>query len=93
MTDREGGPTVTGLTMEQVREAARRGGWNVIADTDRVLSVGRGRTTMQVSFASDGRFIHASFTVGLDGMAQVVIEPMVLAELVSGEQPDPRSST
>jgi hypothetical protein len=69
--------------MEQVREAASTGGWNVIADAGNRLSVGRERTTMQVSFADDGRFVHASMTAGLDGMAQVVIEPLVIPELVS----------
>lgn len=92
---------MTQLTMEQVRDAAASGGWCTIADAGRFLSVGRGRTTVQVSFAGDGRFIHASSTEGLDGMAQVVIEPMVIAELLSadatqsaavGEQRDPVSS-
>jgi hypothetical protein len=73
------------LTMEQAREAAVSGGWTVMADTGTILSVGRGRKSMQVSFAENGRFVHASFTVGLDGMAQVLIEPMVIPELTSGE--------
>ena len=72
------------LTMEQVREAASSS-WTVMADTGTILSVGRGRKAMQVSFAEDGRFVHASFTVGLDGMAQSLIEPMVIPELTSDE--------
>lgn len=77
------------LTMEQAREAATDNGWTVMADTGATLSVGRGQKTMQVSFAEDGRFVHASFTVGLHGMAQVLIEPMVIPELTSGEAPTP----
>jgi hypothetical protein len=73
------------LTMDQAREAAANNGWTVMADTGTILSVGRGRKSMQVSFAEDGRFVHASFTVGLDGMAQVLIEPMVIPELASAE--------
>lgn len=73
------------LTMEQAREAAVSGGWTVMADTGTTLSVGRGRKSMQVSFTEDGRFVHASSTVGLDGMAQVLIEPMVIPELASAE--------
>lgn len=75
---------MTRLTMEQAREAAASSGWTVMADTGTVLSVGRDRKTMQVSFTEDGRFVHASSTVGLDGMTQVLIEPMVIPELTSG---------